>query len=271
MAQVNVLDSAGNFDMTVAGAGGEFVDMSQLGNNTPYIKNPMQFRLVTPPKGLLRLPNGQRHVATLKQLIETRNKSWEGVNPNLDLETHQIPFGWDRQMLTIPTTTVRQAMAPTMVADCYYDNCNALWWKWFAQTLYSHPDTQRPNFAAMGTTPESWTFPDMTFSAIAWEPNAVFTKPITAVLMHGLALSNLPEILMARNVTATRTGEEMSLGFTCVYEENSRVMELAQSIMDAERSVSINPEYRPVSVSEIDADVAAASGISNQINTATAW
>jgi hypothetical protein len=271
MARVNVLNSAGELDLSTAGGGGEFVDNAHLSNNTPYIKNPAQVRLITPPKGLLRLPNGQQHVAFLKQLLETRNKTWTGFNPNLDIETHQIPWGWDRQMLTVPTTTVRQAMNPSMTADSYYDNANGRWWQWFAKTLYAHPDTQRPNFAAMGATPDTWTFEDFSFSVLAWEPNAVFTKPITAVLCHGVTLQNLPEILMERNVTATRTGEEHSIAFNCVYEDGSRVTEMAQAMMDAERAASINPEYRPVSIREIDADVAAANGMSKQREEAMSW
>jgi hypothetical protein len=271
MAKANVLNPKGAFDLTVVGGGGEFVDAAKLSNSTPYIKNPTQVRLITPPKGLLRLPNGQQHVAILKQLIETRNKTWTGFNPNLDLETHQIPWGWDRQMLTIPTTTIRQALAPSLTADSYYDNSNVLWWQWFAKTLYAHPDTQKPNFAAMDSQPDSWTFEDFSFAILAWEPNAVGTKPLKAVLCSGMTLSNIPEIIMERNITATRTGEEHSIAFNCVYEDTSRVLDLAQGMMDAERASTINPEYRPVSITGVDADVLAADGVASQRSEAKAW
>lgn len=272
MARANqFLNNEGELDLASPGNLGVLTDHANINQQTPYIKNPMQIRLVRPPKAFELFNDGDKHTRWLKQLIETRCKNWTGFNPNFDIETHQTPNGWDRQQLTTPTTTVAQQMSPSGTWDSMYDATDVRWWRWFVRALYGDANLQRPNFGEFDTMPDDWAHDQNTFDVLVWEPNATFTKPVHAIAIANMSMSNVPEVLLERNPSATRTGEEYSITFNGVWSDSDRVYESVQAIMDAENQQSINQRLRPVHFNDIDANVKAASGYATGVDVAKAW
>ncbi|AFI55395.1 hypothetical protein TSMG0112 [Halocynthia phage JM-2012] len=248
----------GELDLSKVGGNGLAFNLQALANNTPYVKNPLFIHLTRPPKAFKLHPQGDKLTAALKRLIEVHPRVWDGFNQVLEIETAQIPQGWDRQMLTIPTNVTRGPITPALTADKLYDEVDAKFWNYFIETFIGNTTTQRPNFAELNETPEDWLVDQYTFDIIAYEPNATYTKAIKAWACACMLPSNSVEVTGIRDTQNARVNEEYNIAFNTIYDGEQNIVDLATQLLQAQNINAINPIHKPAYFDTISADVEAA-------------
>lgn len=264
----------GNLDLANVGQNGLAFDLTAIANSTPYTKNPLQIQLTRPPKAFKLHPDGAKLTAALKRLIERHPKNWTGFQQILEIETAQVPVGWDRQMLTIPTNVTRGPIQPSLTADKLYNEADAQFWNYYIETFLSHPTTQRPNFAELTLgTPPDWLVDMYTFDIIAWEPDATYTKAIKAWACAGMVPTNSVDITGERDTQNAHAVEEYSIAFACIYDGDQKIVDTATELMKAMNLHSINPTYKAVYFDTISPDVttAAAGILEEQVSASQQW
>lgn len=246
-------------DLSKVGQNGVAFNLQAISNNTPYTKNPLFIQLVRAPKAFKIHPDGEALTAALKRLIERHPKNWQGFVQPLEIETMQVPNGWDRQMLTIPTNVTRGPIQPSLTADKLYDEADASFWNYYIETFLSHPTTQRPNYAELSSHPDDWLVDQYTFDIIAWEPDMTYTKAIKAWACAAMLPTNSVEITGQRDIANAHQQEEYTITFATIYDSSVPVVETATQLMKAMTLHSSNPNYKPTYFSEITAEVTASS------------
>lgn len=263
----------GALDLAQVGANGLAFNLNAIANNTPYTKNPLQLFLTRPPKAFKLHPQGDRLTAILKRLVETHPRIWDGFTQVLEIETAQVPHGWDRQMLTIPTNVTRGPITPALTADKLYDEEDAKFWNYYIETFIGNPTTQRPNFAELTQEPSDWLIDMFTFDIIAFEPNATFTKALKAWACACMLPNNSVEVTGIRDTQNARVNEEYNIAFSTVYDGDQKIVDVATQLLKAQNANAFNPIYKPAYFDTISADVTAASGglLDEHIAAATDW
>lgn len=252
----------GMLDITNHGQNGLAFDLRAFANSTPYVKQPLTIQLTRAPKAFEYHKDGKKLTAVLKRLIERGAKNWTGFTQVLEIETAQIPVGWDRQMLTVPTNTSRGPMQPSATFDSMYEEVDVKFWHYFIQTFIKNPTTQRPNFAELHTHPSDWLIDMYTWDMIAWEPNQTYTAAEKAWGCAGCFPTNSPEITGERDTQNASKIEEYTLTFACLYDSDQNIVDMATQLMRAMQMNSVNPRFKPSFITKIDEEVKAAqSGI----------
>lgn len=250
--------STGELDLAKSGQNGLGFDLTAIANSTPYTKNPLFLQLTRAPKAFKLHPDGAQLTAALKRLVERHPKNWTGFQQVLEIETAQIPLGWDRQMLTIPTNVTRGPIQPSLTADKLYDEVDARFWNYFIETFLGNPTTQRPNYAELSGTPDDWLVDQYTFDIIAWEPDMTYTKAIKAWACAAMLPTNSVEVTGERDTQNAHTNEEYSITFATIYDGDQAVVDTATQLMQAMNLHSVNPIHKPAYFDTIDANVSAA-------------
>lgn len=248
----------GDLDLNKPDHNGMAFDLAAIANSTPYTKNPLYIQLTRAPKAFKLHPDGEYLTAALKRLIERHPKNWTGFQQVLQIETMQIPKGWDRQMLTIPTNVTRGPITPTLTADKLYDEVDARFWNYFIETFLSNPTTQRPNYAELTSVPEDWLVDQFTFDILAWEPDMTYTRAIKAWACAAMLPTNSVDVTGERDTQNAHVNEEYSIAFACVYDGDQTVVETASELMKAMNIHSVNPIYKARYFSTVASEVSAA-------------
>ena len=252
----------GLLDLETEGQNGIAFNLRAFANTTPYVKQPLNIQLTRAPKAFQYHRDGAKLTAVLKRLIERGAKNWTGFVQVLEIETAQIPVGWDRQMLTVPTNTARGPMQPSATFDSMYEEADVKFWRYYIETFIKHPTLQRPNFSELQQHPKDWLIDMYTWDMIAWEPNQTYTKAEKAWGCAGCFPTNAPEVTGERDTQNASKIEEYTLTFACLYDSDENIVDMATQLMTAMKVNSINPRFKPSFIEAVDQNVVEAkSGI----------
>ena len=245
----------GVLDVRTQGQQGLAFDIRAFANSTPYVKQPLNIQMTRAPKAFQLHKDGAKLTAVLKRLIERGAKNWTGFVQVLEIETGQVPVGWDRQMLTVVTNTARGPMTPAATFDSLYGEADVKFWRYFIETFYKNPTTQRPNFAELQEHPADWLADQYTWDMIAWEPDQTYSFAEKAWGCAGCVLTNAPEVTGERDTQNASKIEEYSLTLACLYDSDKNIVDMATQLMTALKINSVNPRFKPAYFTQIEAEV----------------
>lgn len=250
-------------DVTNGGQFGYAPDVGSFNSATPYVRRHLIAILLEGPRILDVLPQSESTAwyAGLKALIETRPKSWEGFNMQLQPEFASTPFGGGGEEIETVSDMKRTRSNPTATYVDNYGRPVATFWEQYALQFMMDPQSKVPQILNRTDLPAGTVLdflPDMvSFTVLFFEPNPTYTKVDKAWLMANMMPKTMPPVEGHRDLTSPMDMTEFPIEFTHVAQVGEGVNQLAQSILDTITLTGANPNMRAAFVSAIDPNVQA--------------
>lgn len=242
-------------------------------SNAAYVRRNIIAVLVEAPRGFQDLPNPDKWVATLKNLIELHANSIEGLQSTLTVDFVENAVGGAGEMQEDLSNVTRARSTPTFTwTEKYGKPINRFLTGWITN-LMMDPITKVPRVSmgvASGEGPSD-LLPDYTGCTILFiEPDPTHTSVVEAWLCTNMHPKTAGEVLGSRDLTSGGESSTYSVEFTSLTQVGYGVDTLAQRFLDELSMSGVNPNVQPAFVEEIEADIRKSeSGYREQTEKAT--
>ena len=240
-------------NLQVGGQQGPMTDFVGYVANSSYVRRNMICQLVAAPRGFRDLSNPEIWEQTLKALVELHAKSIEGLASTLTISHVENAVGGAGEMQQDLSDVTRARSNPTFVWNEKYGQPVRAFLEGWAQMLMMDPGTKAPGIISTGRRPSD-LLPDYTGATMLFfEPDPTFTKATKAWLCTNMRPNNqLAENTGRRDLTQAGESVDYTIEFTALTQVGARVLEFAQSRLDAMSLNGMNPNFQNAFVSTID-------------------
>jgi hypothetical protein len=240
-------------NLQVGGQQGPMTDFVGYVANSSYVRRNIICQLVAAPRGFRDLNNPEIWEQTLKALFELHAKSIEGLVSTLTVEHVDNAVGGAGEMQQDLSNVTRARSTPTFVWNEKYGQPVRAFLEGWVQMLMMDPGTKAPGIISTGRRPSD-LLPDYTgATALFFEPDPTFTKVTKAWLCTNMRPNNqVAENTGRRDLTQAGESVDYTVEFTALTQVGQRVIEFAQSRLNAMSLNGMNPNFQNAFVSSID-------------------
>jgi hypothetical protein len=253
-------------DLQYGGQMGYAPDLTEWVSNQAYVKRNVICLLVEAPKGFSMLPNPEKHIATLRALVELHAMSIEGLNQTLEVETTENPVGGGGEMQEDFTDVKRTRTQPVFRWNEKYGMPIATFFSSWIRNLIMDPDTKYPAITTLANVPADMLADMYSATMLFIEPDATHSKVVKSWLVTNMFPKSSGEITGRRDLTQANEPQSYDINFTGISQSGIGVDAFAQKLLDGIAKTGANPYLRPAFVQEIQADILATKkGYSNDV------
>ncbi len=247
-------------DLTKGGQMGYAPDYTQWVSNQSYIRRNLFCMLLEAPRGFNFLQNGDKYIGVLKSLVELHALSIDGLNAGLEVETSETPVGGGGQRMQHFTNVTEAQSNPVFRFDEKYGMPVASFFRNWITHLMMDPHSKVANIGTLSGNKPTDMLADMYSATMIFiEPDPTHTKVVKSWLCTNMFPTGTGEIVGRRDLTAAGEQTTYDITFTALTQFGLGVDQFAQSLLNGINITGANPYLRPAFISEIAADVRAAS------------
>lgn len=250
-------------DLSAPGQQGALRNPSTYLNSSRFVKGNTIAILVSEPKAMKYMPDGEKRIAILRSLIEDRAVTISGLNGNIQAEfaeTTEGHAGFKRQNFA---RTMRDQINPSLETPEVLNRGIHRFWADYLVWLLADPETQR----AKVYTTDAWAASgnlqllesDRSFTVLFIEPNESGTDVVNAVLCTNMMPKTSGQNEFGRQVGESKEAPMITIEFTALPDFRDGVTNLARSILEGMNKAGSVPESLSSYYEAISTDVESAS------------
>lgn len=214
--------------------------------DTPHVPQHTIFFLLETPAGFRYLEDPAKMTAALKNLIEVRAETFEGIDLQTTAEFGSRTFGRDGQNMEYLTRTQRAQPNPSITFPSTSGNGIPKYWQFYMHELMKNPETDVPNVVSRGrVTSTDWTADKYTFSVLAVEPDITMTQVVSSAIIFGMMPKSSGERTLRRAVAEANEQTSTTIEFTGIMETGDQIDAYAQTFLDRASRDTTDPNRRP--------------------------
>ena len=243
-------------DLKFGGQFGFMADYTNYVSSSRYIRRNIIPILVEAPRGFQNLRNPDKHVETLKALVELHATGIEGLQSNLTVEMSETPLGGAGEMQQSVMNVTRERSTPSFTWPEKYGNpINTFLESWITNLLMD-PETKYPRVISQGDANVGDLLPDFQAMTVMFiEPDPTHTKVVKAWLSTNMMPLTGGENLGSKEIGTGGQEVEHSVEFSAITQIGQAVSDFAQRLLDELNLTGANPNRRPAYLDELSADV----------------
>lgn len=248
-------------DPTFGGQFGYAPVLKEWVSNQAYVRKNLIPILLESPKFFNRMPDPTKWVTTLKRLVETSARTIEGLRGGLTVEWDEHPVSGGGEFQQEFTDVKRARSEPVFTfVERYGMPIQTFLYHWITYGMMD-PDTKYSLSGTLENAPTDMLADEYTMAMAFIEPDPTGRKVMKSWVSANMAPKGTGDIEGRRDTTAASELLTLTIEFTALTQFNLGTNVFAQTILDAIVMTNANPYLRPSFVSEISADVAAASDV----------
>lgn len=251
-------------NLGVAGVHGYAPNLTDWLSSQAYMRNQAVMLLFEYPKAFDLFYEPKTWISSLKSLLETRVKSFEGIYYDA-LEVAKVDHevgGAGQVFHEISDVKMKQSSLTVTVVSQYGLSIETMLAAMIRAKMDPHTKT-----SMLGTLPDSKVPKDLladwyTFSALIYEPcplNRVVHKAAVGCNLFP-TLNGDGSLVLKRNLNEASNVEEISIQLDGLWDSGPGVVKLAQAVLDRINFNNAMPTYRPAFIQGRENAVANASG-----------
>lgn len=257
-------------DPQYGGAFGHLTDVANYINYTPYLHRNLVPVLLEAPRGFLELSDSALLIATLKALMETGYKSFDGLNATYESQFVGTEFGGGGNIFEVMSDMKMTPSTPTYTFVEREGRPIGTFFDWWRTEFGMDNHTKTPNIITRGIRVTD-LLPDFTTCTMLYfEPTKTWDRIDKAWLCFNMFPKNSAPIEGYRDLN--RAGElvEFQVEFTCMHQISEGVNEFAQSILEEISLFGANTLKQPSANDQVGAHVSSKkTGFNDQLKRQT--
>jgi hypothetical protein len=206
------------------------------------------------------LPNSDKWISSLKSLFEVHARTIDGMNATITVETDEHPVGGAGEVQEEFTDTKRERSVPRFTFIEKYGRPIQTFLDFWIRYGLMDPETK---FALLGTLGNSQVGDLLAdwYSAtcLFFEPDPLHKKVNKAWITTNMFPKGTGEITAKRDLTTAQEILTLDVEFTGISQVGLGVNQFAQQILDNINITNADPFMKNSFISQMSADVAAAS------------
>ena len=253
--------SAALLDPSFGGQFGFATNIAGWISNQAYVKQNLIALLLEAPGFFQYMPNPAKWVEILRNLIETRIVTIEGLKAGIKVSTDTHPIGAAGEMQHEPTDSKRDQTEPVLnFGPDIYGNSIQKFIAWWIMYGIMEMETKVPMAISLGKGPfGSWLAPQYSMTCMFIEPDQVFEKPVHAWIVPGMWPMENGAVDGRKDKTSAMPFSEVSIPFTGFSLYGEGVNDVAQAMMKLINYTNANPNLRKSYITGATADIKAAA------------
>ena len=228
-----------------SGQHGYAADNYRYVGEEPYVSERPYCIPLSTPEGFSYIPGAEQFHGVLRNVMETRSRSWSGVSSRTTTEFVEVTWQGG-QTLSVPAGASRQFGSITHEClDLRGEEISRMIDVWQEYLLYA-PDIRRPKIITVPGYTGDLLLDERSMSCIYFEPDITARTVRRACLVLAMMIKEGPQYEMAYSTedTAGKT-RELSLEFTGLFEWNTLAAKtIARNVMA--RMPLFNPSGKSV-------------------------
>lgn len=247
-------------DLSYGGQHGWSPNLDEWVNNSAYINNNLICILLEAPKFFNRMPQPDKWVQSLRNLLQLHAKTIEGFSRGLtaDFEEHEI--GGAGEMQQELTDVKRDRSEPVFgFQEKYGRPIQTLIEQWILYGMMD-PDSKYPGIVTLGEKPNDHLADQYSASILVFETDPTHSQIAKSWVTTNLMPKGTGEIKGEKDLTSAKTKLDLSIEFTGFSQSNIGTDIFAQSLLDNINLNNVNPYLKSSFIENIDADVSAHEG-----------
>lgn len=238
----------GNQAMLNAATGGMYgfaPDNYRYVNEEPYISERPYCVVLSTPEALSALPGGNEMHAVLRNVMESRTRSWSGVSSRTTIE--YVDVSWQGgQTLSVPAGASRQfGSISHELMDLRGEQISRVIDVWQEYILVD-PSIRHPKIITVKDYTGDLLLDERSMACVYFEPDPLFRDVRRACVVLAMMIKDGPQYEMGYSVDDTAgKARELTLEFTGLFEWNTAAAkEIARNAM--KRMPMYNPNGKSV-------------------------
>lgn len=243
-------------DLALGGYNGWAPDFTSYMSNQSYLAKPLIPVLLEAPKGFQYLPNPDQWVGQLRQLMEVRMKTIQGLNRTLEVEVNETPVGGSGEIHQDPMDVKATRSQIAYQWDEVYGMAIANFWDLFIRTLIMDPNSKIANiFTQAGNRPTDQLSDLYSFSMMFIEPDPTMVGVVNAYLSTNMFPLGTGEITSRRDMTSPSEQRTHDITFASLTQTGPGVKLVAKNILNSMNISGANPTNRQAFLQQIEPDI----------------
>lgn len=261
----------GILNLSVGGQQGYLADMASVPSSTDHVKMPLIVKVLRAPAGLSKM--GPEYVHAYKNMIENMMQSWQGFNRTLSVSVNETQTGHSGEVFQTPTrvSRARSQITSTIVEKDRRPILRFL--EDVTRFTIGDPEVGHPLLSNYEQGLEITDRLADIYSGIiiAYEPDKTFRYVDNAYLITNFfPYNDIGENTSSRQLQQDGEVPTYNLSWTGFQKVGYKVDELAQSFMDSNRVIGLDPSGINLIADGIDSNVdstAVSTGFTEQIES----
>lgn len=251
-------------NLEIGGQFGYAPDYKTWLSSQSYVRQNLIAKLITVPSGFTYLPDSERWVATLKQLIEVQAERIEGLRFQANVETEETPLGFgNEKMEEITDVTMEPSQATFTWKERYGSPVSQFWYNYISY-LMKDPIVKRALIGTLSDVPGDALADLYSFSALFFEPDPTHRYVQRAWLGGGMYPKTSGDIEGMKAPLDPGETKTFTIEMAGFYQYGENVRKLAQEQLDKMNIQGANPFNTPAFVDGVDPDIEAANNGYNE-------
>lgn len=247
-------------DLSYGGQHGWSPNLTEWVSNQAYTTRPLVCILLEAPKMFTVLPNSDKWISSLKSLFEVHARTIDGMNATVTVETDEHPVGGAGEVQEEFIDVKRERSVPRFTFIEKYGRPIQTFLDFWIRYGLMDPETK---FALLGTLGNSQVGDLLAdwYSAtcLFFEPDPIHKKVNKAWITTNMFPKGTGEITAKRDLTTAQEILTLDVEFTGISQVGLGVNQFAQQILDNINITNADPFMKNSFISQMSADVAAAS------------
>lgn len=241
----------------------------------PYVSERPYCVVLSTPEAFSQIPGGEEFHGVLRNVMESRSRSWSGVSARTTIE--YVDVSWQGgQTLSVPAGASRQYGSITHeLLDLRGEEISRMIDVWQDYILVD-PGIRHPKIITIPGFTGDLLLDERSMSCIYFEPDPIFRDVRRACLVLAMMIKDGPQYEMSYSTddTAGKT-RELSLEFTGLFEWNTAAAkEIARNVMKRMPLYNPNGKSVPVGFGDVSARLTSQPGgivnlMTNEAKTVT--
>ncbi len=240
----------GAINLGIEGSHGYSPDLRNWLSSQLYVQRPLVCVLLEAPRFIQYMPQPQKWLRAIKNLVETHPQSVEGFNAALKPEFDEAAFGGAGEMFQVVTDMKRTRTEPVFTyrerEGRPIQNLIGLWMQYGMMDPESKFALIRTiagtNTADLTDYLNDWS----TMTCMFYEPDITNTRPDKCWITTNMQPMEQGEVTGKRDLTTAGETLTLSIPFTGISMYNSATLAYAQQYMEGLAMEQANPSLRPV-------------------------
>lgn len=247
------------WDPKYGGQQGWASNVAEFVSNQAHKTSPLICIMLEAPGAYRYIPGGQKHIETLKAIMELHSLSITGFNESLTVDTDQHAVGGAGQMQQEVVNVTREQPTPEHAFVDKYGRPIQKHLNFWIRYLLMDPDSKFPLLPIVGEKAIRDMGPDMySMSCIYFEPDVTMTGINRAWLVVNMFPTTDGDGTSQRDLTQGQTILNLSIQFTGLAQVGYGVQQLALKLLRGITTYNSDNYFRKAALDGVSADVEAA-------------
>lgn len=233
--------------------------VAELINNQAYMRGQLRCRLLTAPKFMAAMPDGQKWVDFLKAMVEVHATTIDGMKATVSADFEEHKVGGAGEVQHEVSDVKRAASEPTFTwIDKDGMPIQTLLYYWILYGMMD-PDTKRPLFFTLSGVekPTDWLMDWFTMSCLFYETDSTGRYVTKSWVTVNMMPRETGEIIGKFDPNSPRELSTLNIPFTGTSQFSLGGNAYAQQLLDEINLSNASPLLRASPITAIDANVSA--------------